>query len=130
MINWLTGVSNYLVVLVFKNSIPLNPVEKVDSFQPKKIKVFLTCKISRHESTFSCWKNLIILSSLNTRLLLTRLWNTLGSFLRATLLPSLGSVTLQTTPKAPYPMGRSGWKSELGLLLEVVDVPSEKRKIN
>ena len=71
--------------------------------------------MSRQERTFSCLKKRIILSSLKTRFELTRLWNTLGSFLSATRFPSRGSVTDQTTPKAPYPIGRSGWNSELEL---------------
>ena len=57
--------------------------------------------MSRHDRTLSCLKKIIILSSLKTRLELTRLWKTLGSFLRATRLPSLGSVTDHTTPNAP-----------------------------
>lgn len=53
--------------------------------------------------TLSCLKKQSIFSSLKTRLLLTRLWKTFGSFFKATLLPSLGSVTaleiIETTPK-------------------------------
>ena len=67
-----------------------------------------TCRISRQERTLSCLKKRIILSSRKTRLELTKLWKTFGSFLSATRFPSLGSVTDQTTPNAPYPMGRSG----------------------
>ena len=70
-----------------------------------------TCRISRQERTLSCLKKRIILSSRKTRLELTKLWKTLGNFLRATRFPSLGSVTDQTTPNAPYPMGRSGIQS-------------------
>ena len=62
----------------------------------------LTWRMSRQERTFSCLKNRIILSSLKTRLLLTRLWKTLGSFFSATRFPSRGSVTDHTTPNAPY----------------------------
>ena len=68
-----------------------------------------TCKMSRQDNTFSCLKNIIILSSRKTRFELTKLWKTFGSFFRATRFPSRGSVTDQTTPKAPYPIGRSGW---------------------
>ena len=71
----------------------------------------VTCKMSRQDKTFSCLKNIIILSSRKTRFELTKLWKTFGSFLRATRFPSRGSVTDQTTPKAPYPIGRSGWYS-------------------
>ena len=67
-----------------------------------------TCRISRQERTLSCLKKRIILSSRKTRLELTKLWKTFGSFLSATRFPSLGSVTDQTTPNAPYPIGRSG----------------------
>ena len=69
----------------------------------------LTWRMSRQERTFSCLKNRIILSSLKTRLLLTRLWKTLGSFFSATRFPSRGSVTDHTTPNAPYLWARSLW---------------------
>ena len=72
-------------------------------------KIDITCKMSRQDSTFSCLKNIIILSSRKTRFELTKLWNTFGSFFNATLFPSRGSVTDHTTPNAPYPIGLSGW---------------------
>ena len=85
----------------------------------------ITCKMSRHDNTFSCLKNIIILSSRKTRFELTKLWKTLGSFLRATRFPSRGSVTDQTTPNAPYPIGRSGWQS--AVLVELF--PKNKKNV-
>ena len=64
--------------------------------------------MSRAESTLSCLKKHNIFNSRKTLLQETRFWKTLGIFLSATLFPSLGSVTDQTTPKAPYPIGLSG----------------------
>lgn len=60
----------------------------------KIYRVFLKSKYRVSvELTLSCLKKHNILSSRKTRLEETKDWNTLGSFLRATRRPSLGSVT-------------------------------------
>lgn len=54
-------------------------------------------RISKADKTFSCLKKHSIFSSRNTRFEDTRDWKTFGSFFKATLRPSLGSVTALRT---------------------------------